>query len=110
MVAIVSLLMVTFIYSIASMATYKQEIRDSNFFLPISMSVSIMSSLLWVFTVKTMNDTDKIIAFSMAWDIIIVALYAVIPAMLQEKSIGWQGWIALTIAIAGVLWFKAVTD
>lgn len=106
MSVIICLIAVTLLYSISSFATYTKEIRDSNYMLAISWFVALSSSTVWVTMARLLNDVNKIVAASLAWDLIVTAVYALIPALIQGKNLSWQAYAALALAVLALLWFK----
>jgi hypothetical protein len=104
------LLAVFLLYSIASYASYNKLFRDSSYIFALNWSVALMSSTLWIVMIRTLNDTNKIVAASLVWDLIVTVTYALIPALMQGKNITWQSYAALGLAVIAVMWFKASTE
>jgi hypothetical protein len=98
------------IYCISSYVTYDQSIRNSNIIFPISVTISVMSTLLWISMIRILNDTNKIIAASFAWDTAVTMAYALIPALLQGKNLSWQSYAALVAIVISLVWFKVSCD
>ncbi len=110
MVTTFCLLAIAVLYSIASYSTYSQEVRNSNAIFPINITISVLSTLVWIYLVKSLNDTNKIIAASLAWDVIVTMAYAVVPAILQGKNLPWQSYAALFVIFAALMWFKLSSE
>lgn len=106
MKVLMCLLAVSVLYSISSFVSYTKEFRDSNWILPLNWSVALVSSTLWIVMIRSLNDTNKIITASMAWDIIVTVAYAVIPAFMQGKNLSWQAYAALFVVLVSLIWFK----
>lgn len=104
------LVAVTVLYTIASYATYNPDIRNSNAIFPINWAVAFASSTIWILMVRALSDTNKIIAASLAWDIIVTLIYAVIPAVLQGKNFNWQAYAAMALVFAALMWFRVATE
>jgi hypothetical protein len=98
------------IYSIASFASYSKEIRDSNYVFILNCLIGVMSSALWILMIRSLNDTNKIVAASLVWDLIVTIAYVVVPIIMQGKTLEWQAYAALALAVVAILWFKAATS
>ena len=108
---LICLLAVAILYSISSFATYSKTIRDSAYIIPLNLSIALISSSLWVYMVRSINDTNKIISASLAWDLIVTLAYVLVPVCIASldthgKSLSLQAYIALAISIISVIWFK----
>ena len=108
---LICLLAVAILYSISSFATYSKTIRDSAYIIPLNLSIALISSSLWVYMVRSINDTNKIISASLAWDLIVTLAYVLVPVCIalfdtHGKSLSLQAYIALAISIISVIWFK----
>ena len=110
MSVITCLIVVTFLYSISSLASYTKDVRDSNYMLAISWTVALMSSTVWVIMIRILNDVNKIVAASLVWDLIVTAVYVLIPAIMQGRNLNWQAYTALGMAVLAMLWFKFVAE
>ena len=104
------LIAVALLYSVASYASYNKLLRDSNYIFGLNWTVALMSSTLWIVMIRTLNDTNKIVAASLVWDLIVTVAYALIPALMQGKNITWQAYAALGLAVIAVMWFKVSTE
>jgi hypothetical protein len=110
MIVTLCLFAVCFLYAIASYTTYNSSIRDSNAIFPINWAVAFASSTIWILMVRTLNDTNKIVAASLAWDVIVTLIYAVIPAVIQGKNLNWQAYAAMVVVFMALLWFRLATE
>jgi hypothetical protein len=106
----ICLIAVALLYSFASYVSYNKGLRDSNYVFALNWSVALMSSTLWIVMIRALDDTNKIVAASLIWDLIVTVAYALIPALMQGKNITWQSYAALGLAVIAVMWFKASTE
>jgi hypothetical protein len=106
----ICLIAVALLYSFASYVSYNKGLRDSNYVFVLNWSVALMSSTLWIVMIRALDDTNKIVAASLIWDLIVTVAYALIPALMQEKNISWQAYAALGLAVIAVMWFKISID
>ena len=110
MVVVICLAIAAVLYSAASYASYTESVRNSNWFLAITLFVSVISSSVWMSLVRHLNDNNKIIAASLMWDALITMVYAVIPALLASRTISWQALVALVSVVLSLFWFKLTTS
>jgi hypothetical protein len=103
-------LSITILYAIASTASYSEKVRESGWMFTISWAVAIASSTIWVLLIRHLNETNKIIAASLVWDLIVTVVYALIPATIESKNLNWQAYAALGLAVVALLWFKMSTN
>jgi hypothetical protein len=101
---------VAVLYSISSYVSYNKEFRNSGWIFPLNLAIALISSTVWILMIRILNDTNKIITASLAWDLIVTMAYALVPALMQGKNLGWQSYSALALALLAVLWFKASTE
>lgn len=107
---IACLISVAVLYCVSSYASYNKTIRDSNYVFLLNCAIGVMSSSIWIIMIRALNDTNKIIAASLAWDLIVTAAYVIVPMLMQGKAFSWQAYAALAAAIAAIMWFKTSTS
>lgn len=110
MFVVTCLMLVTLLYSAASYASYTESIRNSNWFVAITLAVSVVSASVWMALVRHLNDNHKIVVTSLMWDALITMVYAIIPALLASKAISFQAWLALLCVVISLFWFKLATS
>ena len=107
---IVTLIAVTALYSAASYATYNQSIRHSAYFTSIMLTIAVVSALMWSKLVQSQINNNSIAVLSLIWDLIIVLTYSILPLILHARNPTWQFYLALCMAIFGVMWLKMLTE
>lgn len=98
------------LYSLSSFASYSEKVRESFWMFVISWTVALSSSTIWVLLIRHLSETNRIIAASLVWDLIVTAVYAWIPALMEGKSLSWQAYAALALAVTSLIWFKMATS
>lgn len=98
---------VVFIYGVLSWMSYNKTARESWIMFPASVFLSALSATIWVMLIRHLDESKKIAAASLVWDILITIIYAVIPMLLIDKRPSLQAFIYLFIAVAAVLAFKS---
>lgn len=102
--------LVAILYSAASYATYKAEIRNSQYFLYLMIVIAVISAFIWSYVVKRQTNNGTIAVLSMAWDMIIVVTYSVVPLLLNSRNAGWQFYLALSLSVFGLMWMKMLME
>lgn len=103
-------LTILILYSVSSVASYSEKVRGSVWMFVISWVVAVTSSTIWVLLIRHLNETNKIIAASLVWDLIATTMYALIPALMEGKNLSWQAYASLGLAVVALLWFKMSTS
>ena len=93
-------------YSVLSWITYSQSFRNTWLVFPVTWLLTISTSTLWVLLVRHLNDTRKIITATLWWDLMLTAIYSVLPLMLADKKVSPQAFLCLAVAVAAIIAFK----
>ncbi len=107
---VITLIAVAILYSLASYATYTQSIRSSAYFFLIVLTVAVISAIMWSRLVQSQISNNSIAVLSLIWDVIIVMTYSVIPLLLNARGATWQFYVALGMAVFGIMWLKMLTE
>jgi hypothetical protein len=95
------------LYGLLSWLTYSQNLRNAWFVFPATWVLTLATATLWVLLVRHLNDTKRIVAASLIWDLIITVMYSALPLMLTDKKISVQALVCLAVAVAAIVAFKA---
>jgi len=108
------LIFVSISISICSICTYVKQIRDSWIYWPIFIISGASLSILWVLATKQLNNTYKIMLFSLIWDIIMILAYyggpIIYKTIYENQSLNWQIFASIILTITGLIWFKFSTE
>lgn len=99
------LIFVTFLYVASSYIAYQESWRQSSWYLPTGMLIGVLLTILWVATVKYIDNRERIYFFSLAWDFIMVAVFYLLPLFMGVKLDKW-GLFGLTLVAAGLVLVK----
>lgn len=90
--------------------SYSKSFRDSSYYLPAFVSLSLIGGWLWVTASRRLDTTKDILLFSLAWDVLMVLAYYAGPLVLKGEGLNWQAYAAALMAAMGILWFKIATS
>lgn len=93
-----------------SYCTYTKAVRDSPYYLPVFVFLALASGLLWVYASRQLDDTFKILLFSLIWDGLMVLAYYAGPLIVKGGNLSWQAWVAAGVTIVGIFWFKMAVE
>jgi hypothetical protein len=95
---------------IGAWMSYAEWAKGTWWLFVVMIALSSSMAVLWSITISIMENNSEIIAFSLAWDIGLLAIYAGFPIMFCGEKLTARAWIALSLAILAVIWFKLETD
>lgn len=96
----------TVLYGLLSWLTYSQTMRNTWLVFPLTWALTITATTIWVLLVRHLNDTKRIVAASLIWDLVITVMYSALPLMLVEKKVSVQALVCLAVAVAAIVAFK----
>lgn len=89
--------------------TYTKTLRDSAAYIPVSLTMTIISTTIFAVAARQLQNTKEIMLFSFVWDALMLSAFYGMPMLLHDKSMGVQSYMAATLIVVGLLWFKFVT-
>lgn len=98
------------IFCVGSFCTYSKDVRESFFFIPISITLAILSGWIWAVAARKVDGTANLMLLSLVWDLLMVFAYYAGPLLFKGEKFGWQTYAAVAITIAGIIWFKLSTE
>lgn len=98
------------IFCLGSYCTYTREVRESSYFIPLVISLSLVSSWIWAVVARNLSTTNHILFFSLIWDILMVLAYYAGPILLKENKFSWQVYASAALTVTGICWFKIATS
>lgn len=93
-----------------AVCTYTKSIRDSNWYLPSFVALSLAAGWLWVVCSRQLNNTNGILLFSLIWDGLMVLAYYAGPLVIKGERLDWQAYAAAALTVTGICWFKMATS
>jgi hypothetical protein len=97
-------------FAAGSYTTYSKTFRDSSYYLPSFVALSLVSGWLWVVASRRLDSTSNILMFSMVWDLMMVIAYYAGPLVFKGESFNWQAYAAAGVMATGMVWFKVATS
>lgn len=94
------------ILSTGSYFSYTKELRDSSYYYPTLVIMTMVSSFVWVRATRKLDNNNAIIYFSLCWDILTVLAYYVGPLIFKGDKLTVQSYLAALGTIACIAWFK----
>lgn len=97
-------------FGLGAFVSYNKTARDSDYYLPIMILCSLANACLWVIATRRLDNTDKIVLFSLLCDALMILAYYGGPVLICQHRMPVQAWIAGAVVIAGMFWFKVATE
>jgi len=70
------------------------------------MSMTLLSTLIFTAAARQLQGSQEIMFFSFVWDILMLLAFYGVPMLLQNEGIGTQSYMAATVIVFGLVWFK----
>lgn len=99
-----------FCFAVGACATYVRVIRESSYYLPTIVAVSLVNAVLWCRATKQLETVSQLMLFSLAVDALMVLAYYGGPILSQGRSLPPGAWYGAGLAVAGLVWFKLATE
>lgn len=93
-------------HCVCAYLTYTKTMRESALYIPVSMSMTLLSTLIFTAAARQLQDAQEIMFFSFVWDILMLLAFYGVPMLLHKEGIGTQSYMAATIIVFGLIWFK----
>lgn len=97
------------VFAAGAYCSYSKGFRDSSYYLPTFVFLSLVSGWLWVIASRRLDSVKDIMFFSLMWDVLMVVAYYAGPLVLKGDGFNWQAYAAAALAAAGIVWFKIAT-
>lgn len=76
------------LYVLSVLMMYSSKVKESSWYIPISMVMSLSGTFLWTWVVKHTNDPNTLYVRGLIWDSILLGCYSFIPFLLGVKFTG----------------------
>lgn len=98
------------VFCLGAYCTYTKEIREAWYFVPLVISLSIISAWIWATVARRLDTTNNLLLFSLVWDMLMVVAYYAGPLLLKEDKFSWQVYASAALTVTGICWFKMATS
>lgn len=106
----VLLSLVAFLQLIGAHFTYLKSSRDSWYFVPFMIIVSLCSSLAWCLSARILDKTSNIMFYSLVWDTVLFISYYAVPLILHRNEFNGYTVIGSILVISGLLVCKLASN
>jgi hypothetical protein len=96
-------------FAVGSLFTYNKALRESPYYFPAFFACGMVVSGVWVLASRRFQSDEKIMFFSLVWDVLMLLCYYVAPLLFKGESLSWQAYAASALALSGIFWFKLAT-
>ena len=103
---IISLIIITILYIIGCMISYSDDYRKAYWFVPIGVFIGVLINLVWVYTIKYLDNNQKIYVFGIMWDALMMTTYYLLPILLFDVKLTKTTIIGLILILSGVVILK----
>lgn len=93
-------------YCISLFLCYCQDIRSSWYYVPLALSIGICTSLMWILSVKVIDNKERIFFFSLCWEFLVVFIDCLIPLVFFGINANKYIVIGAAIVVAGLVVMK----
>ncbi len=89
--------------------SYNDAFRQSNYYLPSTILIGLLCSIIWNCMVKYLNDKNKIYFYSLVWDVCSIFIYYAFPLIFLNVKIHKFGIVGVALIIIGLVIVKMNT-
>lgn len=97
-------------FVVGACSTYVKVIRDSSYYLPTIVLVSLLNAVFWCRATKQLETVSQLMLFSLAFDALMVLAYYGGPILSQGRNFPPGAYYGAGLAIVGLVWFKLATE
>lgn len=85
---------------------YNNEVRNSKYFIFLGLILGNLTSFLWFYLAKMLQEKEKIYFASVIWDVLLFLVFILIPIFFFEVKLNKYCILGLTMIVLGLLLFK----
>lgn len=93
-------------YSIMAWMSYYDPIKESVYYYPLGILLSIIVNIGWFTIAKIVSDKDDILIYGAFWDSIIIFTFTAVPFLFFGVRLGMKDSIGFGLILAGILVIK----
>ena len=94
------------IYSTGAWISYSDTIKQSFWYYPLGLTLSVIANYAWLTIAKITPNKDDILLYGSIWDSIILGTFIIIPFMFFDLKLGYKDAIGFSLIILGILIVK----
>lgn len=90
-------------YFTLSYLGYNELTRRTNWFIPVSVLINLILSIMWFFSVKYIDHKSRIFFYSLCWDSLMIATAYFVPILLfnlQLNKLTILGFFLMMVGLA----------
>lgn len=91
---------------LGSWTSYKPEIKASPLFPWLMVGFCVGNGLAWAWAVQRTADRREIYSLSIAWDVLTILMYNLMPLALCGVQLSWKAWTGLAMVVCGACLIK----
>ncbi len=93
-------------YSFYSYINYSKKIKESIYFFPMGILLSLIGNLFWLLISKEIKSDNKMIIYALIFDGMVMTTFTLIPVLLFGIKLNMTGMIGLMITATGLILLK----
>lgn len=86
--------------------SYNEAFRRSDYFIPVTILIGLLCSIIWNSMVKYIDDKNRIYYYSLVWDVSTIFVYYLFPLMFLNIKLEKFGIIGIIMIIFGLFVVK----
>lgn len=86
--------------------SYTPEAKNHRSFIYVMAAIGALNVSLWALAAKVSETPKQLFCVGLAWDLLTLFSYTVIPLLLFSIKLSTQAWLGLILAVVGVLLVK----
>lgn len=98
------------IYAISAIMNFSPTLRNSSWFYPMSITLSLATTLLWAYLARILDDKDKIFIATIFWDIAVHGTFLIIPIVMFNVKLNPMAWLGILLVIVGFVLIKTYSN
>lgn len=99
-------LIAAIIYLFASWMTYSDSAKQAAWYIPVGIFVGAVLSCLWYLAARLITVKEKMVAYSMAWDSMMMTIYYLMPLIFFGARLNAWGYFAMFMILSGIVILK----
>lgn len=100
------LVIVVLCYFTTCSMSYNEAFRRSDYFIPVTIAIGLLCSIIWNSMVKYIDDKNRIYYYSLVWDISTIFVYYLFPLIFLNIKLEKVGIIGIFMIVAGLIVVK----
>lgn len=102
----IALCPVAVVMGLGAWMSYTKAARDAAWYTPAMCALCVANALLWSWATRRAGDGNQIFALSIAWDVVVIAAYNVLPVALLGVRLTPAQWVGFAVVVLGAFMVK----